>query len=200
MWCVSCCEGGGGSAAPGDWRLGAGEWFAQCRQGGRKSCCCSDEPYPLSQHCNVMRTQFSPLKHTYLPTYKAHAVVKVPPMHPQGTLFKYPEWQEKWGCVTLSPTVKKAFAFAALVTNNLTLKSVEHFEQHSVMLWDLNPTVKHGNSFCWVYFRRTSLIWKLLLWLETRQKSLCLQSLVRDRSADPGHTLYSFFSFIWLEM
>jgi len=22
MWCASCCEGGGGSAAPGDWRPG----------------------------------------------------------------------------------------------------------------------------------------------------------------------------------
>lgn len=27
---------------------------------------------------------------------------KVPPIHPQGTLFKHPGWQEKWECKTLT--------------------------------------------------------------------------------------------------
>lgn len=102
MWCVSCCEGGGGSAASGDWRPGAGEWFAQCRQGGRKSRCCSDEPYPLSQNCNIMRTLLSPLKYTYLPTYKAQRLWRYPPCIPRG-LFLNTLNDEKNGDVLLCP-------------------------------------------------------------------------------------------------
>lgn len=122
------------------WRLcsprwleaGTGEWFAQCRQGGRNSRCCPDEPYPLFHQYFLHWTTPISLhtKHTQLWRY--------PPCIPRVVFLNTLNDKKNGGGVTSSPTMKavcSAFMFAALVTNNLTLKSVEHFEQHSVMLW-----------------------------------------------------------------